>query len=71
MQCLYYTHFNLLDSVSKIVSKLTCLVLSSANLSGLLCIQDLDGAQKMGWFWFCQNRLAGRIQFTPGITSDA
>lgn len=38
----------------KIVSKLTSLVLSSTNLSGPLCIQDLDTAQKMGLFWLVE-----------------
>ena len=52
--CSICINFNLLDSVSKIVSKLTSLVLSSTNVSGLLCIQDLDTAQKMGWFWLVE-----------------
>lgn len=33
-----------------VFSEFTFLVLPSTKLSGLLCIQDLDAAEKMGWF---------------------
>lgn len=50
----YLYSFQFTDSVSKIVSKLTSLVLSFINLGGLLCIQNLHTAQKVvltPWNW--------------------
>lgn len=61
MQYTYYIHFNLQDSVS--LSKFTYLVLPSTNLSGLLCIQNLDTAQKMGCFGLAEP--LGRMNHEP------